>query len=87
MKNIKQLRSNLSISRLGKLLGVAKSTFYKSFKSKKNADKLNQINALKDKAIAMFKRHKARCGYREVARHLSDSGVRTASIKSCANMA
>lgn len=78
---MKQLRSNLSISRLGKLLGVAKSSFYQSFKSKKNADKVNQINALKDKAIAMFKRHKARCGYREVARHLSDSGIKTSAYR------
>jgi len=78
---MKQLRSNLSISRLGKLLGVAKSTFYQSFKSKKNADKLNQINALKDKAIAMFKRHKRRIGYRELVRHLIDSGVRTSAYR------
>ena len=78
---MKQLRSNLSISRLGKLLGVAKSSFYQSFKSKKNADKVNQINALKDKAIAMFKSHKARCGYREVARHLSDSGIKTSAYR------
>ena len=71
-----KIQSNLSITRLGKLFGVAKSTFYQSFKSKKNADKLNQINALKDKAILMFKRHKRRIGYRELVRHLSDSGVK-----------
>ena len=69
-------RSNLSVSRLGKLFGVAKSSFYQSLKTSQNADKVNQINALKDKAIAMFKRHKRRIGYRELVRHLSDSGIK-----------
>jgi transposase InsO family protein len=43
MKNIKQLRSNLSVSRLSKLFGVAKSSFYQSLKTSQNADKVNQI--------------------------------------------
>jgi len=81
MKNTKQLRSNLSIVRLGKLFGVAKSSFYQSFKTSKNTDKLNQIKALKDKAILMFKRHKRRLGYRELWRHLIDSGVRTSAYR------
>ncbi len=76
MKNIKQLRSKLSVSRLSQLFGVAKSSFYQSLKTSQNADKVNQINALKDKAIAMFKRHKRRLGYRELWRHLSDSGIK-----------
>ena len=68
-------RSNLSVSRLSQLFGVAKSSFYQSLKPIQS-QKLNQINALKDKAIAMFKRHKRRLGYRELWRHLSDSGIK-----------
>jgi len=36
-------RSNLSVSKLGKLFGVAKSSFYQSLKTSQNADKVNQI--------------------------------------------
>jgi transposase InsO family protein len=83
MKQLRSIpsRSNLSVSRLSQLFGVAKSSFYQSLKTSQNVDKVNQINALKDKEITMFKRHKRRLGYRELWRHLIDSGIKTTAYR------